>query len=95
MSLEAVKQWVSNTHKEVHILGPLLPPGYGTKIQSYEEGENIDIGTFLGEMLVRHGKRSVFFVRFFFFSFFFLAPCKLLMLRFHLAPSVGLPFQNT
>ena len=25
-------------HKEVHVLGPLLPPGYGTKTQNSEEG---------------------------------------------------------
>ena len=81
VSLEAVKQWVSNIHKEVHILGPLLPPGYGTKIQSYEEGENIDIGTFLGEMLVRHGKRSVFFVRSF-VPFFFWSLVSFLCLDF-------------
>ena len=51
--------------KEVHVLGPLLPPGYGTgtKTQNDEEGTSIDIETFLGEMLVQHGERSVFFVR--------------------------------
>ena len=49
--------------KEVHVLGPLLPPGYGTKTQDSEEGTNVEIETFLGEMLVKHGKRSVFFVR--------------------------------
>ena len=70
-----MKQWVSEIHKEVHVLGPLLPAGYGTKIQNHEEGANIDIGTFLGKMLVQHGERSVFFVRFF-FSFFFPVPCE-------------------
>ena len=49
--------------KEVHVLGPLLPPGYGTKIQNNEEGTSVDIETFLGEMQVQHGERSVFFVR--------------------------------
>jgi hypothetical protein len=56
--------------KEVHVLGPLLPPGYGTKTQNSEEGANIDIETFLGEMLMQHGKRSVFFVRSYSFSLF-------------------------
>ena len=51
--------------KEVHVLGPLLPHGYGFKTRSSEEGSNVDIETFLGEMLVQHGKRSVFFVSFF------------------------------
>ena len=64
-SLDAVKQWFSDTQKEVHVLGPLLPPGYGTKTQNNEEGTNVDIDTFLGEMLEQYGKRSVFFVRFF------------------------------
>ena len=48
--------------KELHVLGPLLPPGYGNKTQNSEEGTSVDIETFLGEMLVQHGKRSVFFV---------------------------------
>ena len=58
-----MKQWFSDLQKEVHILGPLLPPGYGTKTQNGEEGTSVDIERFLGEMLVQHGKRSVFFVR--------------------------------
>jgi hypothetical protein len=55
--------------KEVHVLGPLLPLGYGTKTQNSEEGTSVDIETFLGEMLVQHGERSVFFVKI--LSFFF------------------------
>ena len=54
----------------MHVLGPLLPHGYGTETQSTEEGIDVDIETFLGEMLVQHGKRSVFFVRSFLFPFF-------------------------
>ena len=57
--------------KEVHVLGPLLPHGYGFKTRSSEEGSNVDIETFLGEMLVQHGERSVFFVRSFPFFLFF------------------------
>ena len=68
VSLDAMKQWFSDVQKEVHVLGPLLPPGYGT---NGEEGINIDIETFLGKMLVQHGERSVFFVRSFPFSFAF------------------------
>ena len=56
--------------KEVHVLGPLLPHGYGFKTRSSEEGSNVDIETFLGEMLVQHGERSVFFVRTFPFFLF-------------------------
>ena len=67
VSLDAMKQWFSDMQKEVHVLGPLLPLGYplgyGTKTQDGEEGTNIDIETFLGEMLVKYGERSVFFVR--------------------------------
>ena len=70
VSLDAVKLWFSDMQKEVHVLGPLLPPGYGTKTQNSEEGTNIDIETFLGEILVQHGKRSVFFVRSYPFSLF-------------------------
>jgi hypothetical protein len=58
-----MKQWFSDMQKEVHVLGPLLPPGIGTKTQNGEEGTSVDIETFLGEMLVEHGERSVFFVR--------------------------------
>ena len=62
VSLDALKHWFSDMQKEVHILGPLLPPGYGIKTQNGEEGTSVDIETFLGEMLAQHGKRSVFFV---------------------------------
>ena len=65
MSLDAVKQWFSEMQKEIYVLGPLLPPGYGVETQKSEEGASVDIETFLGEMLVQHGKGSVFFVRFF------------------------------
>jgi len=61
VSLDAVKQWLSNMQKEVHVLGPLLPAGFGT---GNEEGASVDIETFLGEMLEQHGKRSVFLVSF-------------------------------
>ena len=73
LSLDAVKQWFSDMQKEVHVLGPLLPPGYGTKTQNSEEGTSVDIETFLGKMLAQHGERSVFFVRSFhsFFAFGF------------------------
>ena len=67
-SLDAVKKWFSDMQKEVHVLGPLLPAGYGTKTQNSEEGTSVDIEKFLGEMLVQHGERSVYYVRP--FSFF-------------------------
>ena len=62
-----MNQWLSDMQKELHVLGPLLPSGYGTasETQNNEEGASIDIEEFLGEMQVKHGKRSVFFVRFF------------------------------
>jgi hypothetical protein len=78
--------------KEVHVLGPLLPPGYGTETQNNEEGINIDIETFLREMQVQHGKQSVFFVT----SFSFLLRSNyIIFLRFPLALSTGRQFQNT
>ena len=60
-SLDAMKQWFSDMQKEIHVLGPLLPSGYGIEIQNSEEEASIDMEAFLGEMLVQHGKRSVFF----------------------------------
>jgi hypothetical protein len=69
-----MKQWFSDMQKEIHVLGPLLPSGYGTVTETQntgtEEGSSVDIEAFLGEMQVLHGKRSVFFVRFFPFFFF-------------------------
>ena len=63
-SLEAMKQgFFELQKKEVHILGPLLPPGYDIETQNTEEGISNDIEVFLKEMLVQHGKRSVSFVR--------------------------------
>ena len=47
--------------KEVHILGPLLPSGYGVETLNGEEGTSVDIEAFLREMQVQYGKRSVFF----------------------------------
>ena len=67
VSLDAVKEWFSDMQKKVHVLGPLLPPGYGIKTLNGEEGASVDIETFLGEMLVQHGERSIFFVRSFLF----------------------------
>jgi hypothetical protein len=68
VSLDALNQCFSDEQKELHVVGPLLPSGYGTKLQNGEEGTNSDVETFLGEMLVQHGERSVFFVRSFSFS---------------------------
>ena len=68
--MDAMKQWFSDMQKEIYVLGPLLPPGYGIEAQKSEEGASIDIETFLGEMLIQHGKGSVFFVRFFLSSAF-------------------------
>jgi hypothetical protein len=54
-------KWFSDMQKEVHVLGPLLPSGYGSETQNNEVGANVDIEAFLVKMLVQHGKRSVFF----------------------------------
>jgi hypothetical protein len=72
VSLDGMKQWFSDMQKDFYVLGPLLPLGYGNETQNGEKGANIDIERFLGEMLVQHGKRSVFFVRFFGISSFLL-----------------------
>ena len=63
VSLDALKEWFASMQKEIHILGPLLPAGYGTQTQNAEEGAGGDIETFLEKMLVQHGRQSVFFVR--------------------------------
>ena len=72
-SLDALKRWFFDMQKELHVLGPLLPDGYGfkTRISHGEEGTNVNIERFLGEMLVQYGERSVFLVltTFFFFAF--------------------------
>jgi hypothetical protein len=60
-----MKQWFSGMRKEIHVLGPLLPLGYGIETLNSEEGASVDVERFLGEMLAQHGKRSLFFVRFF------------------------------
>jgi hypothetical protein len=62
-----MKRWFSDMQKEVHVLGPLLPSGYGIETQNTEEGASVDLETFLGEMQVQHGKRSVFFASLFLF----------------------------
>ena len=92
VSLDAMKQWFSEMQKEVHVLGPLLPPGYDTKTNG-EEGASVNIETFLQEMLIQHGERSVYFVRSFFSLF--LVRTYIIFLRFPLALSTGHQFQNT
>ena len=86
-----MKQWLSNMQKEVHVLGPLLPAGFGT---DNEEGASVDIETFLEEMLVQHGERSVFLVRSFPF-FLVLQTIYNFLLRFPLALSIGRQLRNT
>lgn len=49
-----MKQWFPDMQKEVHLLGPLLPSGYGTETQNSEEGASVDIEVFLREMQVRY-----------------------------------------
>ena len=63
-SLEAMKKWFSEMQKELFVLGPLLPAGYGIETQKIEDGSSADIETFLGDMLVQHGEGSVYYVRF-------------------------------
>ena len=95
-SLDAVKQWFSDMQKEVHVLGPLLPPGYGSKTQNSEEGTSVEIETFLGKMLAQHGERSVYFVRSLYsFILAFGFPTYNLFLRSPLALSTGHQFRNT
>ena len=51
-SLDAMKQWFSDMQKEIYVLGPLLPSGYGIETQKSEEGANLDVEVFLAEMQV-------------------------------------------
>jgi hypothetical protein len=86
-----MRQWFSDMQKKLYVLGPLLPPGYGIEAQNGEPGASNDIETFLGEMLVQHGKGSVFFVRFFPSAYHL----DKFPLRFPLALSSIPQFQNT
>ena len=58
------------------------------KRQNGEEGTSVDIATFLGETLVQHRERSVFFVRSLFISY-------MMLLRFPLVLTTGYQFRNT
>jgi hypothetical protein len=93
VSLDAMKQWISDMQKDFYALGPLLPHGYGIETQNGEKGASVDIETFLGEMLVQHGKRSVFFVRF--FRLFCIPTKNKFLLRFRLALTTIPRFRNT
>ena len=62
LSLDAMKEWFASMQKDIHVLGPLLPAGFGTETQNAKEGAGGDIEVFLEEKLVQHGKRSVSFV---------------------------------
>ena len=93
VSLDAMKQWFSDMQKELYVLGPLLPPGYGIETQNGEAGASVDFETFLGKMLVQHGKGSVFFVRF--FPFLCIPKLNKFLLRFPSALSFIPQFRNT
>ena len=88
-----MKQWFSDMQKEVHVLGPLLPSGYGSEIQNSEERASVDIESFLGEMLAQHGKRSVFFASL--YPLLFFRETILFLLRFPLGLFSGPRFRNT
>ena len=88
-----MKQWFSDMQKELYVLGPLLPPGYGVEVQNGEAGASGEIETFLAEMQVQHGKRSVFFVRL--FTFFCIPKLNKFHPRFPLALSSIPQFRNT
>jgi len=61
--LDAMKQWFSDMQKEIHVFGPLLPPGYETRNTGAEAGVD-SMEVFLREMLIQYGERSVFFISF-------------------------------
>ena len=89
-----MKQWFSDMQKEVHVLGPLLPSGYGIETQNSEERSSVAIEAFLGGMQVQHGKRSVFFASLTFPFFRVRATTTQSLFRFPLALSSGPLFRN-
>lgn len=55
-SLNAVKSWISKWNKEVYVIGPLLPSGYGKMVDNRGTGE---IKEFMDKMLAERGRKSV------------------------------------
>ncbi|KAF8965569.1 UDP-Glycosyltransferase/glycogen phosphorylase [Flammula alnicola] len=61
-ALKAMKSWLSDWNKSSFSIGPLLPLGYGVDDQSSRGDTGVE--TFMDEMLVRYGKKSVLFFSF-------------------------------
>ena len=55
-----MKQWFSEMQKELYVLGPLLPPGYGIETQKSEEGASVDIEMFLFSLMHPPGQLPKF-----------------------------------
>lgn len=60
-SLEGLKSWFSDWNKDVFVIGPLLPSGYGTLADS-PRGSN-EIQEFLDKKQSEDGPNSVVLVR--------------------------------
>lgn len=65
-TLVALEAWIKDSmDKPVYVVGPLLPPGYGTEQIQTLPGKPADAGiaSFLNSMRSQHGEKSVLFVR--------------------------------
>ncbi|KAH9476235.1 UDP-glycosyltransferase 74G1 [Psilocybe cubensis] len=62
ITLDAARSWYKEWNKEVYVIGPLLPTGYGTMRQS-DRGSS-EVSEFLDKALVEHGEKSVTLISF-------------------------------
>ena len=64
VTLKALDSWLSEMSIPLYVVGPLLPPTYGSDAaSSYVDEGDVEFKTFLNSMLSQHGEKSVVFVR--------------------------------
>ncbi|PPQ96596.1 hypothetical protein CVT26_010751, partial [Gymnopilus dilepis] len=62
VALEAVRSWFSTWDKSTHVIGPLLPSGFGTMKQTSRGAK--DVEEFLDTAVSRFDEKSVLFISF-------------------------------
>ncbi|KAF8209218.1 UDP-Glycosyltransferase/glycogen phosphorylase [Mycena galopus ATCC 62051] len=65
-TLVAFETWLRQSlNKPIYVVGPLLPPGYGTEEKpTFGSLGDLEIASFLDSMKSKHGERSVLFISF-------------------------------
>ncbi|KDR73136.1 hypothetical protein GALMADRAFT_722028 [Galerina marginata CBS 339.88] len=61
-ALDTTRSWLLESKKDIYVIGPLLPRGYGTVAQSSRGAGEIEV--FLDKMLLQRGGKAVLYISF-------------------------------